>query len=136
MTPQAIVEDSGSTNIAGLRVTVSTDGQASVEPHDGRAQHVNLSQSMCEQLLRDLEEAGPLDRLPARHCIKSVSFGSRITIEYNGATSPDLSCPAAGNSHLEALQKDARAILEAARRATGIRSRRTFTVPAPHPPKS
>lgn len=135
-TPQATIEDSGSTNTVGLRVTVGGDGQARVEARTGEVRQVKLSKAMCERFLHDLEEAGPLNLLPARHCIKSVSFGSRITIEYKGARSPDLSCPAPAGPHVTALEKDAHEILETVRRTTGIRSRNVFSVPAPHPPKS
>jgi hypothetical protein len=83
--------------------------------------------------MQDLEAAGPMNELPAVHCIKSVSFGSSTYIEFQGQRSPDLSCPAAANPHLQALQKDAREILQASRSAANIPlSRRIFTMPAPH----
>lgn len=131
-TPQIAVEDSGSTNRAGLRVTFDSEGQASVEPRNGPVQHVTLSQQLCKRFLQDIETAGSLSELPAAHCFKSVSFGSRIWVEFNGNRSPDLSCPS-GDARSQALQRDANELLEAARQAANIRSRRVFTIPAPHP---
>ncbi len=134
--PQATVDDSGSTNSPGLRVTIDGDGHATVQPRNGKSQRVELQKTLCVQFLRDLKDAGPLNLLPARHCFKSASFGSRLTIEFDGGKSPDLSCPGAADPRVDALQKDARELLQAARQAAGIHSRNVFTVPAPNRAKS
>ncbi|MBV9612940.1 MAG: hypothetical protein JO091_10730 [Acidobacteriaceae bacterium] len=128
---QAIVEDTGSTNVPGLRVLVQTDGRASVEERNGSTHDIRLSEQLCRRLFEDLKAIGPLDRVPVVHCMKSASFGSRITVEFDGAKSPDVSCPGASDPHLEALEKDAREILGAARQAAGIHGRRVFSAPAP-----
>lgn len=132
---QAVVEDSGSTNSPGLRVMVEPDGNASVELRDGEVRHVTLNRDLCKRFLHDLSEAGSLAALPARHCAKSVSFGSRLTVEFNGEKSPDLSCPGAPDARMEALEKDAREILQAAREAAGIHPRNVLRIQAPVPPK-
>ena len=135
--PQATVEDTGSTNRIGLKVTFDRDGHATVEPRQGETQHINLPGAMCHRFMHDVEAAGPMNELPAVHCVKSVSFGSRTFVEFNGNRSPDLSCPATEDARSLALQKDANEILQAAREAAGIHSGRAriFTVPAPHPEK-
>jgi hypothetical protein len=121
--PQATIIDSGSTNSAGMRITVDRDGARSIilsrgalsHGADSSAQRVNLPKPMCRRFLRDLAAAGPLDRLPARHCIKSVSFGSSLFVEFNGLRSPDLSCPNGPDGSALALKNDAAEILRAAR---------------------
>jgi hypothetical protein len=133
--PQATIQDTGSTNRPGLRVTIDRDGHASVEQHNSETRHVKLREQLCNQFMRDLKEVGSLSALPARHCMKSASFGSRLFIEYNGEQSPDLSCPGSSDPHLDALQKDTQEILQAARDAARIRPGNVITVPAPGPSK-
>jgi len=136
--PQVTVEDTGSTNSPGLRVIFDPEGHASVEatqrePRQGETQHVNLPGPLCKRFLHDVEAAGHMNELPAVHCIKSVSFGSRTFVEFNGNRSPDLSCPGGDDPRTLALRKDANEVLQAAREAANIPSSgRVFTVPAPH----
>lgn len=135
--PQATVENTGSTNRAGLRVTVDREGHATVEPRGrapeagrGESHRVHLPEELCRRFLRDLETAAPVNELPAAQCLKSVSFGSRTFVEFDGGRSPDLSCPA-DDPRTQALQKDTNDILEAARQAADIHTDRVFTTPAP-----
>jgi hypothetical protein len=130
--PQATVDDSGSTNLPGLRVTFDRTGHASVQLRTGEIRKVHLSDSLCRRFMHDLSDCGPLNMLPAKHCMKSASFGSRLTVEFQGERSPDLSCPGAENPHIEALQKDAHELLQAARQAADIHGREMFSAPAPH----
>jgi hypothetical protein len=130
--PQITVEDTGSTNRPGLRVTFDREGHASVEARNGETQHVRLPEAVCKRFMQDVNAAGPMNELPEAHCMKSVSFGSRVFVEYNGSRSPDVSCPS-GEARTQALEKDAREILQAAREAAHIPSGRIFTIPAPHP---
>ena len=129
---QATVEDTGSTNRAGLSVTFDREGHATVNPRNGEPQHVTLPEPLCKRFMQNLEAAGPLTELPAVRCVKSVSFGSRTFVEFNGGRSPDLSCPSS-DARSQLLQRDANEVLQAAREAANIPSgRRVFTVPAPH----
>jgi hypothetical protein len=116
---QATIEDTGSTNRAGLRVTVEDDGKATVEQRGAETRRVQLPKAMCEQFLRDLK-ATPVASLPKRHCMKSASFGSSLIIEFEGNRSPDLSCPGAADPRAEALQKHANDLLDSARQILGI----------------
>jgi hypothetical protein len=131
--PQVTIEDTGSTNRPGLRVIVDRDGHATVEPRHGESQQVVLPEHLCERFMQHVEAAGPMNELPAVHCIKSVSFGSRTFVEFKGNRSPDLSCPASDDPRSVALRKDADEILRAAREAAGIHPGRVVTLPAPHP---
>lgn len=130
--PQATIIDSGSTNRPGLRVTVDRQGHAIIIEKSGETHRVELSPSMCAAFLHQVRNAVPLNNIPARHCFKSVSFGSSLFIEYQGERSPDLSCPGASNSETATLQKEAREILQAAQSAAGVRQHRIFTSVKPH----
>jgi hypothetical protein len=132
--PQATIEDTGSTNRLGLRVTFDREGHATVESRRGDSRQVKLAGSICQHFMRDLEAVGPLVDIPVGHCAKSVSFGSSLFVEFKGDRSPDLSCPA-HDSRSGELQKHANQILQAAREAAGIPSRRAITVPVPNPPE-
>ncbi len=125
--PLATIEDTGSTNRAGMRVTFDHEGNATVEQRNGETRHVKLRENLCNEFMRDLKAASPLSALPARHCMKSVSFGSRLFIEFNGDRSPDLSCPGQQDSRAQALQKDAQQMLQAAQEASGLRSVRPIS---------
>ena len=111
---QVTVIDSGSTNSPGMRVTIEQAGQnASIERKDGSKQRVKLNKDICDRVVQDLEAAGPLNQLPVGHCMKSVSFGKSIFIEYKGVRTPDLSCRQP-DPRAAALKKDAAEILSAA----------------------
>jgi hypothetical protein len=129
---QVIIEDSGSTNRPGVRVTLDREGRATVEERRGQPHSVKLHGPKCEQFLDELKSVGHLNALPAHHCMKSVSFGSSLFIEFNGERSPDLSCPGQ-DSRIEALRKFANEILQEAREAAGIKPRRIFPVRVPNP---
>ncbi len=112
---QVTIIDSGSTNIAGLNVKLQKAGpQALIEPRNGAPQKLMLDKAICKRLLADLKAAGPLKELPVAHCMKSVSFGASLFIEYNGVRSPDLSCRQT-DARAMALKADASEILTAAK---------------------
>ena len=133
--PQVTIEDTGSTNRPGCRVTFDQDGHASVEQRSGEVRKIQLDPALCSRFMSDLKQLGGVSAIPARHCIKSASFGSRLFIESAGDRSPDLSCPGPSGAGVDALRKDAQEILQAAREAAGIRQRNVVTVPVPTPPK-
>lgn len=118
--PQVSVIDSGSTNRAGVTITVDQDGNASVQQPGSQPQSTKLDAQLCQQLLRDVKTAGSLSTLPEQHCPKSVSFGSRLYVEANGDRSPDISCSPQSDSRSAALQKDANQILETVRKQLGL----------------
>jgi hypothetical protein len=117
---QATIVNSGSTNTAGFRIAIRRSGAAeytsvprganprTAEPDKAEAEKSGreIPKDLASRLFADLEAAKPLGGLPAPHCMKSKSFGSRLTIEFGGETTPDLSCGDGGNEHLRAIIRD------------------------------
>ena len=113
-TKQATIEDTGSTNVAGAILVVNAGGSTKVQPHGAEAHTISLDPHLCDKFFEDLKSAAPLSQLPHAHCMKSISFGSSLYVEFNGERSPDLNCPAPRDSKLGVLQKDVREIMQAA----------------------
>lgn len=111
---QATIENSGSTNAPGVKLIIKPSGEAEVQSRNAEARKTTVDEQLSRRLFDDLNSIGPLSALPRTHCIKSVSFGTSLYIEYNGERSPDLSCPAAADSKLGMLQKDAHELMNAA----------------------
>jgi hypothetical protein len=119
----AAIVDSGSTNTNGFRILVEPSGrtQSTVvlrDPHasTGESQAATagtIPVALARRLYSDLDVAWPLASLPQQHCLKSASFGTRLTIELAGQTTPDLSCGRITNSSVRALARDAREIIAA-----------------------
>ncbi|HEX4773721.1 MAG TPA: hypothetical protein VH351_23010 [Bryobacteraceae bacterium] len=131
---QITIEDTGSTNRLGVRLTFDQHGEATVQAHRGEPQQVKLDQSQCKQFLHNLKAVGSLSALPVVHCAKSVSFGSSLFVELDSDRSPDLNCPSE-DPPLESLKKQAYELLGAAREKAGIPSRRTLSLQRPVAPK-
>ncbi len=68
---------------------------------------------MVLRLYSDLNAAQPLSSLPEPRCMKSVSFGTTLTLQFNGQKTPDLSCGDGGNSSLRALIRDVKEVVAA-----------------------
>jgi hypothetical protein len=116
----AVIVNSGSTNRPGFRILVERSGNAEYtaaprgpsppllkQPEAGRRLAPG---ELVRRLYSDLEAAAPLSSLPKPRCAKSASFGSRLTIEFGGFETPDLSCGDADNPKLRALIRDANEI--------------------------
>jgi predicted GNAT family acetyltransferase len=105
----ALIVRSSSTNTAGYRLWVFTDGRTRLEqgslPLNG-----HVSKQLVERFFTDLAATGPVDGITARRCMKSMSFGTSLTIAYRGRVSPDLSCPGTAR----ALETDALSLADAA----------------------
>jgi len=117
---QAVIMDSGSTNRAGFQITVPKSGDLQYAPagRKGRAgasaaspRTLTAPADLVARFFTDLEAAQPIASLPAGHCMKSASFGSRLTVQYGADTTPDLSCGDGGDARLKALIADAQAIV-------------------------
>ncbi len=116
---EALIVNSGSTNRAGYRLLVRSNGTAALQQRDpanssGQAAPIKnaLPGALVDRFFADLKAAGPLDRLAAAHCMKSASFGSVTQIGYLGKMSSDVSCP--GPSAMHVLEADADALAAAA----------------------
>ena len=118
---QATIIDTGSTNRPGLQVTLDASGNAKAEPRGTEGRAIRLNSNQCKRFMQTLQSAIPLHALPAAHCMKSVSFGSRLFIEHNGERSPDLSCPVQQDPKVDTLKKQAAEILAAAQAASRLR---------------
>ncbi len=113
----ATIVHSGSTNQAGFHIAVDPAGKAeyAAMPRGGTAaapRHASrdIPEDVKQRLFADLQAAMPFSSLPAPHCMKPASFRYRLTIEYDGQTTPDLSCGDGGNEHLRALIADVKAL--------------------------
>ena len=116
---QATIEDTGSTNIPGMKLTVNSAGLAEVRQRGAAAQKLNIEPQIANRLFEDLKAIGSLNALPRTHCMKSVSFGSSLYVQFNGEQSPDLNCPTTPDSKLAMLQKDVRELMRVARASIG-----------------
>jgi hypothetical protein len=117
------IVNSGSTNTDGFQIVVARSGKAEYtsQPRridSGKAPKAitrKISKSLAGRLYEDVAAARPLASLPPRHCMKSASFGTRLTIRVDDDESPDLSCGDGGDPKLQALARDADAIVQACR---------------------
>jgi hypothetical protein len=97
----ATVIQSRSTNTPGLKVLIYADGSATAEISD-RSFNVRTAPAQprqyppgtidTESLHRLLTEIGDVSKIPTGSCPKSVSFGTRTQISYDGKISGDLQC--------------------------------------------
>jgi hypothetical protein len=109
---EALILDSGSTNRAGYRLRVYADGWTALQQGDVPIRK-RVPPKLVARFFADLKAAGPLDRLPARRCMKSASFGTSTQVGYGGKLSPDLACPSP-SAAARALAVDADALAAAA----------------------
>jgi hypothetical protein len=117
-----IIANSGSTNTAGFQIVVEPSGKAeyTVRPRRRRGAQTEAPETidktipaaLVKSLYSDVNRARPLSSLPAPHCAKSVSFGTRRTLQFGEDRSPDLSCGSGGDPHLEALIRDAGEVIK------------------------
>jgi hypothetical protein len=110
--PHAAIVNSGSTNRPGYRIEVRESGEAQYRAtRGGKTGHLKIPNELAQKFFADLA-AQPLANLPPRHCAKSASFGTVLTVEWGGEKSPDLNCGDGGDVRLRALIEDARAIVK------------------------
>lgn len=117
----AVIVNSGSTNTAGFRITVDASGDAEYRmtqrksgPNLGdkpAAAQKHVPGTLIKRLYSDLDAAKPLASLPHPRCMKSASFGTRLTIEFGDSETPDLTCGDGDNAKLRALIQDAEEIV-------------------------
>lgn len=121
-TGSAAIVNSGSTNTPGFKIVVESEGAAEYTPmprahtqpegqHVGAPMKRKLPPALVHRFFSDLEAARPFSDLPRPTCMKSVSFGTRLTIQFNGDETPDLNCGAGQSAKLAALIDDAKQIV-------------------------
>jgi hypothetical protein len=110
----ATIIDSGSTNRSGFRIVIEQTGAAelTVVPRGFGARqarpdpvHRTIPKTLVDSFYSSLKSAGPLASLPAEHCMKSASFGSKMTVSFGGEETPDLNCGDGGSATLADLIK-------------------------------
>lgn len=111
----ATIENSGSTNAMGWRVTVHPSGTVDyqvlkdVPGAAATAAPTTIPKALADRFFAHLKKAAPLGKYPATHCMKSASFGVSEYIGYQGQKSPDVSCPDY-DKRLQPVVQDARDI--------------------------
>lgn len=99
----AVILDSGSTNTSGYRLIVRASGKAEWSLFRRRgaqncgSKNGNLPPDLTQKFFQDLHSLAPLSKLPFQRCMKSASFGHTLRVTYEGASSPDLTCPPAAD---------------------------------------
>jgi hypothetical protein len=112
----AVIVNSGSTNAPGFRIVVMRSGDAKFtlvprrnRPADRTAQKPidhKIPDALVARFYSDLEAATPFSALPLQQCIKSVSFGTRLTVEFNNQETPDISCGRKPDPRIAMLRED------------------------------
>ena len=118
----AAIVNSGSTNTPGFKIVVKRSGNAAYallprahpqpqsQPAEAPAKR-ELPPALAHRLFLDLNSARPFSNLPRPRCMKSVSFGTRLTIQFRGDETPDLNCGAGQSAKLSALIEDAKQVV-------------------------
>jgi hypothetical protein len=70
-----------------------------------------IPRATVDRFFADLATAKPLASLTPVHCMKSVSFGSTLTVACGSDQTPDLSCGDGGNPAMRDLIRDANEIV-------------------------
>jgi hypothetical protein len=113
--PVVTIVNSGSTDRAGFRIAIDAQGnaEATATPRRLRApqqqdkpQLQTIPPALFKSFGADLDAAKPLASLPEVHCMKSASFGSRLTVESGAEETPDLSCGDGGSNAMRNLIRD------------------------------
>ena len=109
----AIIQNTGSTNTQGYFLMLTSYGNWKPSDQEDMDMLAVPAKQMplVTKLFRDLAAAMPLSKLPARHGMRSASFGTRTFIIYKGQQSPDLTF--GGDDRTNALKADVDAITKA-----------------------
>jgi hypothetical protein len=114
----AVIVNSGSTNAMGYKISVWSDGTATLtmQHRDGSAvsapKAFDVRAATATRFFSDLAAARSA-RIATVPCMKSVSFGTTTRVTWQGWVSPDLDCPPK-DSLGDALVKDLGEIIKAA----------------------
>ena len=112
----AVIENTGSTKTSGYKITLLSTGRTfrivsvsnGSDDHKSETGNKEPLRTQVRKLFTDLAAAMPLTTIPARHGMRSASFGTATFITYKGQRSPDLTFP--GNAQAVALKADIEAI--------------------------
>ncbi len=122
----AVITNSGSTNTAGFTIKVWSDGSAAEGPSGrsatstGPAKRFNVPTDLTRSFFAHVKAARDAGAASEGGCMKSASFGTRLTVQWHGWTSPDLSCPSS-DATLQALAADVARLQAMAKPSTALR---------------
>lgn len=108
----ATILNSGSTNTAGYKITLWSDGTATAQVGRGAPAPFTISKEAAERFFADVKAARG-NGAQLQHCMKSASFGTRTIVQWHGWSSPDLQCPPF-TAEVSALAKDVSEVQTAA----------------------
>ncbi|HEY5258237.1 MAG TPA: hypothetical protein VIJ12_07620, partial [Candidatus Baltobacteraceae bacterium] len=108
----ARVVDSGSSNAAGWTLAVRSDGAGWLRIAAGATRRFLQTPALAAAFL-DAAAAARAAAIAERPCMKSVSFGTSVWVEWHGWRSPDLACPTTGAANAT-LARDVAALESAA----------------------
>ena len=108
----ARVVDSGSSNAPGWTIAVRSDGAAWLTVAGGATRWFRRTPALAATFLDDVAAARAAG-IAERSCMKSVSFGTSVWVEWHGWRSPDLACPTTGAANTT-LARDVAALENAA----------------------
>jgi len=116
------IVNSGSTNAGGFQIVIEKSGNAEYTQRPRRIApdkeetpktvRKAVPESLTKALYDDVSAAHPLASLPSSGCMKSASFGTRLTVRFGEDESPDLSCGDGGNAKMRALIRDTNQIVK------------------------
>lgn len=132
----ATIVQSGSTNTRGYKVEIHKDGSATVEFTSGSAgaspKEFPAGTIDTRTLQQLLNQVGDVSKIQTGMCAKSVSFGTRTEISYQGKTSADLQCvrrePSGGDETQQAAEELSKFVMTALGQLK-INTHRVFTAP-------
>jgi hypothetical protein len=88
----AVIANSGSTNSLAYKITVSSDGSATLAVAQDPAKNFTVPAATTTRFFADLAAARKGNAASVA-CMKSASFGTTTKITWQGWTSADLDCP-------------------------------------------
>ncbi len=100
------ITNSGSTNTAGYVIELQRNGHvkwtvaprsrfidSTTLPSTTTQNSIQLPLLRANTIFQAIEQASPFNQYAPVFCIKSISFGTRLFVTYNGQQTPDLNCP-------------------------------------------
>ncbi len=92
-----VIQNSGSTNTSPYTITINTDGSGTLSVNNMASNQFSAGTFGYQTLVSDIQAVPSLGF--SSSCMKSASFGTTVTVTFNGQTSGDISCPPPGQSY-------------------------------------
>ena len=110
----SIVVITGGTTRSGFRIELDPSGTAKYFSKYSKVEtrQRQIPQPLVQRFYATLNAVQPLNSLQTPPCTKSVSFGYRLYVEFDGHKSPDLACEDGGDLKLRALMREVSEIVK------------------------